>query len=128
VKLLLPEVESERAKELWDAAPAPVSASFVIVEAMAALAAAQRARRVSARLATRLQGRLERLGASLLLVELNADLARAAGDLAGAFALRAGDAVHLASALALGDPEVVFVSWDDDLGRAAAEAGLPVAP
>ena len=128
MKLLLPEPESERASQLWDSARASASASLVIVEAGAALAAAKRGRRVSARLAMRLQKRLDRLLASLMLVELNIELARTASELAGAFALRAGDAVHLASALALGDPELVFVSWDDVLVRAATEAGFAVAP
>jgi predicted nucleic acid-binding protein len=37
------------------------------------------------------------------------------------------DAVHLASALALG-ADTTLVSWDEDLRRAASQSGSPVAP
>jgi uncharacterized protein len=42
--------------------------------------------------------------------------------------LRANDAIHLASAVALRNPRLIVVSWDADLRRAALEAGLAVAP
>ena len=54
-------------------------------------------------------------------------LVRLAGDLADKHALRGYDAVHLASAMALGDriPEAVaFSTWDDSLGNAAVKEGL----
>jgi predicted nucleic acid-binding protein len=41
--------------------------------------------------------------------------------------LRGYDAVHLASALALGDA-ITFVSWDRELRRAAAQSGCALAP
>ena len=53
---------------------------------------------------------------------------RCAGELADERALRGYDAVHLASALALGPGETVLVTWDRDLGNAAVGAGLAVAP
>jgi predicted nucleic acid-binding protein len=51
-------------------------------------------------------------------------LAREAGELADSLALRGYDAVHLASALALGDEEVALITWDRDLGAAAERMGL----
>jgi predicted nucleic acid-binding protein len=39
-------------------------------------------------------------------------------------ALRGYDAVHLATALELGDEEVVLVTWDRDLTRAAERIGM----
>jgi hypothetical protein len=42
--------------------------------------------------------------------------------------LQAGDAVHLASALAAGADDAVLVTWDDDLGRAARAEGLAIVP
>jgi len=55
-------------------------------------------------------------------------LARAAGEVGERHRLRALDALHLATALELVDDSVVVASWDDELRRAAAEAGLAVAP
>ena len=45
-------------------------------------------------------------------VELTAAVERHAGQLARAHALRGADAVHLASALAIGDPELIIAAWD----------------
>lgn len=56
-------------------------------------------------------------------------LAQHAGDLAAERALRGHDAVHLASALALGAGETILVTWDHDhLSSAAVAAGLAAAP
>ena len=54
-------------------------------------------------------------------------LAHQAGELAERFALRGYDAVHLATALAIGEV-VTFVSWDHDLRRAATRSGRAIAP
>ena len=62
----------------------------------------------------------------LTLVGIDGQLARDAGELAERLALRGYDAVHLASALALGT-DTTFVSWDADLRRAAASSGCAVA-
>ncbi len=63
----------------------------------------------------------------LRLVEPTASVIRAAGQIAEEYGLRAYDAVHLASALSLGDRQVVVATWDADLARAAREVGLAVA-
>jgi hypothetical protein len=63
---------------------------------------------------------LERIG-------VTASIARSAGDLAEEHALRAYDAVHLASALSLADDELAIVSADRELLDAAAAVGLNVA-
>lgn len=41
--------------------------------------------------------------------------------------LRGYDSVHLATALELGDDEVVIVTWDRDLARATERVGLSLA-
>lgn len=61
------------------------------------------------------------------MVGIDSPLARHAGELAEALELRGYDAVHLASALALG-ADTTLVTWDQDLKRAAAESGCAVAP
>ena len=52
---------------------------------------------------------------------------RTAGDLAQARALRGYDAVHLASALRVGDPDVVLVTGVGALLAAAGAEGLATA-
>jgi predicted nucleic acid-binding protein len=71
---------------------------------------------------------LDRFYAELTVLELDGPLARLAGELAERHALRGYDAVHLASALSVGDPELVLVSWDRELAAAAGAAGLNTAP
>lgn len=61
------------------------------------------------------------------MVGVDGQLARQAGELTEEFGLRGYDAVHLASALALG-PETTLVTWDRNLARAAMSSGLGVAP
>jgi len=50
-----------------------------------------------------------------------------AADTAERYALRAYDAVHLATALAVAADDLVFVCWDAGLSAAATRAGLAVA-
>ena len=54
-------------------------------------------------------------------------LSRQAGELAEQLGLRGYDAVHLASALTLGDATTV-VTWDEELRRAAAGSGCAISP
>jgi uncharacterized protein len=71
---------------------------------------------------------LDALNGELVIVGVDDALARRAGELADQRALRGYDAVHLASALALGPGETILVTWDRDLGNAAVGAGVAVAP
>jgi predicted nucleic acid-binding protein len=50
-----------------------------------------------------------------------------AGEHAEDLGLRGYDAVHLATALELGDEEVVLVTWDRDLARSGERVGIGVA-
>ena len=65
---------------------------------------------------------------SMRPVELSADVERAAGSLAATHQLRGADAVHLASALALGPADVTVAVWDRRLHAGAVASGLAVAP
>jgi len=51
-----------------------------------------------------------------------------AAELAAAHELRAADAIHLATAVAVLDAESVLVTWDKRLRQAGAQAGLVTAP
>jgi predicted nucleic acid-binding protein len=50
------------------------------------------------------------------------------GQLARSHALRGADAVHLASALAISDPDLIIAVWDRRLYAGAANAGLRITP
>ena len=128
MKLLLEEDSWEHVSELWTASDEIVSSRLTYVETRAAL---ERARR-----SDRLPG--ERLGAvkadfgtrwhEIFAIEPVEPLIVLAADIAERYGLRAYDAVHLASALALEDPELWFLTWDGELSDAASAAGLAVAP
>lgn len=62
----------------------------------------------------------------LLLVELGADLAKLAG-VTGGHALRALDAIHVASAQFLGPEVETFITYDSRQAEAARRLGLQVA-
>lgn len=63
---------------------------------------------------------------SLLVVDLDASVATVAGRI-GPPALRSLDAIHLASALELGEDLGAFVTYDERLAEAARALGMPVA-
>lgn len=69
----------------------------------------------------------EELCADLVTIGVDRELARSAGKHAEHHGLRGYDAVHLATALELGDQEAVLVTWDRDLAGAAEHAGLSIA-
>jgi len=96
-------------------------------EGRAALAAARRGERLSARGYLRAGADFESLHAELLVVGVDDRLARQAGELAERFALRGYDAVHLACALSFAT-DTTLVSWDEDLRTAAAASGCILAP
>jgi uncharacterized protein len=117
---------AEVAAELWSA-PGPAASSILSYpEGRAALAAARRAGRLGAAAHRRARDEFEALQSEMMLVGIDRQLARDAGELAEKLGLRGYDAVHLASALAL-DTNATFVSFDEDLRRAAARSGCSVA-
>jgi predicted nucleic acid-binding protein len=65
--------------------------------------------------------------AELLVVGIDEDLARRAGELADQLGLRGYGAVHLASAVALG-LATTLITWDAHLSAAAHQSGLAGAP
>jgi uncharacterized protein len=129
VKLLLrDEDDGGSARTLIEAMDVSFTSRIAYPEARAALAAAQRAGRFAPWAYPSALRDLDRAVGSFRIIELSPFLARAAGDVAERFALRALDAVHLASALALGGSATVVVTWDRTLASAAAAAGLGIAP
>lgn len=113
--------------ELWGARLAAASSILCYPEGRAALAGAHRGCRLSATGYGRAREEFESLQSELVLVGIDGQLARGAGELAEEHKLRGYDALHLASALALGT-DITLVTWDEDLKRAAAQRGCAVAP
>lgn len=125
LKRLLDEVGSARADAIWAAAEVLVSAAMVVVEARAALAAAQRGGRLTYREHRDAKAALVDLLEEVAIVKITEDLVAIAADLAEEEALRGYDAVHLAAALAVGAH--VLTSSDSALCDAAERRGLRVA-
>ena len=129
VKLLLrDEDDSENVRRVIAAMDVSFVSRIAYPEGRAALAAARRADRLPASGYPTALRDLDRAVGSFRIVELHPAVARAAGDVAERFALRALDAVHLASALALGTSDTVMFTWDRTLSSAASAAGLGIAP
>jgi predicted nucleic acid-binding protein len=121
------EADSEVASALWGAPLRAASSLLSYPEGRAALAAARRGGRLTVAGHARARAEYESLHSELLVVGIDDGLAHLAGALAEQFALRGYDAVHLACALSLA-ADTTFVSWDEDLRRAAAQSGCTVAP
>ena len=125
LKLVIDEDGSERAELIWNSADVLASASMLVVEARAALAAAERAGRLTAAQHREAKAAFEALVAGLTLVEITGDLIGQAADLAEEEAVRGYDAVHLAAALTI--EATVMTSADAALCDAAERRGLHVA-
>jgi predicted nucleic acid-binding protein len=118
---------SELAAELWNSAHPVASSILAYPEGRAALAAARRVGRLEADEHRKALADFGELYADLATVGVDQELAIRAGKYAEDLGLRGYDSVHLATALELGDDEVVVVTWDRDLARATEEVGLGVA-
>ena len=128
VKLLAEEIGSELAAELWDRCDAAVASRLAYPEVRAALAAATRNHDLGEHELDSAEQDWDGYWAATRPVELTAAVEQHAGQLARVHALRGTDAVHLASALAIGDPDLVIAVWDRRLHAGAQAAGLRVAP
>lgn len=128
VKLVLDETGSDVAATVWNACDAALSSRLAYPEVCAALAAASRNHDLTESESSAAAAEWEIFWSSMRPIELSPDVENAAGELAVAHRLRGADAVHLASALALGSAEVTVAVWDQRLHAGAAAAGLRVAP
>lgn len=115
------------AAELWGSAYPVASSILAYPEGRAALAAARRLDRLGKEEHREALAAFEELYADLATVGVDQELARRAGEHAEDLGLRGYGAVHLATALELGDEEVVLVTWDRDLTQATEHVGLGIA-
>jgi uncharacterized protein len=128
VKLVVAETGSDLAAGLWDGCDAALASRLAYPEVRAALAAACRNHDLSQDELDTAEQAWEQYWAAVRPVELTAAVERHAGDLARSHALRGADAVHLAGALAIGDPDLIIAVWDRRLHLGAGAAGLAVSP
>ena len=131
VKLYVRETGSGEVKKLARESAALATSIVAYAEVRAAFA---RLMREGVTVEKRHRERLKQFNAdweSFMRIELGHAVARTAGELAEAYALRGFDAIHLASALWLNDTsggQLQFSAFDARLRAAAERAGLPVAP
>jgi predicted nucleic acid-binding protein len=128
VKLLVEEAGSGLAAELWDGSDAAVASRLAYPEVRAALAAAARNHDLEDDDLDSAEQAWDNYWAATRPVELTAAVEQHAGQLARSQALRGADAVHLASALAIRDPDLVVAVWDRRLHAGAQAVGLRVVP
>lgn len=128
VKLLVDEAGTDIASELWDGCDAALSSRLAYPEVRAALAASARNADLTVRERRAAESTWEDFWSSMRPVELTPSVARDAGQLAGRRALRGADAVHLASALAIGAAGLVVAVWDRRLRAGVIAEKLAVAP
>ena len=116
-----------RFKQLWNACDGALSSRLAYPEVCAALAAAERHPDLTASAAAAASD-WELFWESMRPVELSADVERDAGSLAAAHQLGGADAIHLASARALGSIDLIVAVWDRRLHAGAVAVGFAVAP
>ena len=126
VPLIIEEHSSSVAARLWDRADRVVSSRLVYAEGRAALAMAARLNRLDQDELRTAVADFESLHQQLDVVEVTESLVRDAGSLAEQFALRGYDAVHLASAQVVRDPDLVLAAGDQNLLKAAQELGIAI--
>ena len=128
VKLLAEEAGSDLAVELWDGCDAALASRLAYPEVRATLAAAARNHDITQTEFDAAERDWNGYWAAVRPVELTAAVEHRAGELARAHALRGADAVHLASTLAVGDPDLIVAVWHRRLHAGAESAGCRVAP
>ena len=128
VKLLLDEPQSELAHLFWNDCESIASSPLAFVEVAAALAQARRTQRIRAGVHRQLETEWTDAWMAVSTVDLTQERTITAGQLAVAHGLSGADAVHLASALAIGREHVVMTVFDRRLHQAALDEGLATVP
>jgi predicted nucleic acid-binding protein len=131
VKLYVVEEGSTRVQEAVAATETVATATIAFVEARAALNRRRREGSLSRKDYHHTVNELETDWEQYVLLEVTRGVIRRAADLTHIHPLRAYDAIHLASAMALKERiegPMFFASWDSTLGSAAKREGLRLVP
>lgn len=124
VPLLVNEARSGSSETLWNSATRVAAARIAYPEVCAALAMAHRLDRIDETTRSDLLLRFNALWQQIDVVEITKSVAERAAEMAFDFGLRGHDAVYLAAAEVVAEPDAVFVCWDKDLSAAAESLGL----
>ncbi|MGD9705167.1 MAG: type II toxin-antitoxin system VapC family toxin [Acidimicrobiia bacterium] len=127
IPLIVAEPSSSTCNRVWNDASRVVSVRLLYPEARAALAKAQRMGRLTGPQLVAAVAELESIITEVDHIEVTAELAHAAGELAHRHGLRGYDAVHLAAAAAAADSDLVLATGDADLAVSATSLGIAVA-
>lgn len=129
MKLLVPELGSEDLRAAAAEAQALAASRLVYVEARGVLGRLRADARGQARDLDAAMRLFDRYWPEIGVTELDDAVARTAADIAQRLLIRGADAVHLASALQVGQHgPVVFATWDVRLAAAASSEGLATLP
>lgn len=128
VRLLIDDAGSDLVAELWDRADAVLTSRLTAPEIAAFLAQAMRNGLCSETEYERAQSLWSRYLPGLRWVEITSTVTDAAAELATRYQLRAGDAIHVASATLVGPERLVILAWDEHVERAATAEGFRVVP
>lgn len=126
IPLIIDEASTSLCTRVWNESARIVSVRLLYAEARAALARAERLGRLTRPQLMRAIAELDSLVNEVDHIEVSAQLAYAAGELAQLHGLRGYDAVHLAAAIAVADRDLVLITGDGSLAAAAAAVGLSV--
>lgn len=131
MKAFLVEEGSELVAELLRAQGPPATSRIAYVECQAAFARGRSEARLDAREVAAASRSLDEHWPNLVVIEFDGPLTLRAGRLVHEHALRAVDAVHLASALSLAEEasdQTAFACCDTRLWEAASGLGFRMAP
>jgi len=127
VPLVIEEPTSAAVERVWYESDRVASSRLLYAEARAALAQALRLERLDTAGHEQAVRDLDALVDELDFVEVTEQIVRRAGSLAESLALRGYDAVHLASAELLNEPDLVLAAGDGQLRAAAGRLHIAVA-
>jgi predicted nucleic acid-binding protein len=128
LKLFLDEPDSQIALDIWNDADQIITSEISYLEVYAGLA---RAVRENPPKLTRTgyddaKAQFEQLWGQIFSVKVTSRLIRDASDAAEKYSLRAYDALHFATALAVADDGISLATTDKDLERAARAENIPL--
>lgn len=126
VKLVVQEPDSDTTTALWSRT-LPTASRLAQPELASALSAAHRAGRLDRSDMRAVERRVDAIIDGLIWVELGSEIARLAARLASLHLLSGADAVHVATAISLGEGGLV-ATFDERLRTASIDLGLAVFP
>ncbi len=121
--MFVEEAGAEEVADLWDGSDRIFCLTLGYLEVRSVIA-----RRLTHAAARRARDDLDGDRDEVETIEVDESLIARAAEVIEVHRLRSLDALHLAAALEIGDPDLVVATWDAELTREARAEGLAVAP